>query len=502
MMESLTIDAPAKPSQPEKPGSQIAQDVAVLVLASILAAVFGALTVFILPRITGVEDFGYWRLFLLYSTYVGFLHLGFGEGALLLWAGKPLSEFHHELRPSLKFLVWQHAAILVPSAIVAVFLLAPHARFVAIAVLIYALLQNTVTLLLCGLQAARRFRPVAIAISAPSGFFLIFALLCLFRGKPDYRFLIGCYFLGWLLVLGVLWTRVHPLKTHSPVSAWTVAKRCIWVGWPITLANTAFSLVQTSDRFVLSSAVSIYHFAQYSLAASTMMVPVAIITAAARVFFPHLAATDKEQHPEMYSQAARLIVLSWSVLLPYYFAVEFFVRHFIRAYVPSLPEARVLLLSALFVAAIQILQSSVFNLYGKQKHYLVYCLVSVAISLGLAAAAIYVFHSLLLVAAMQVFAVAVLWLFLARKLTRLTQETWTDLFRTILVFGWSAGSLWCASSWSSNFIVRSFLYWLLTIGPVVLVYGNEMRYIGRIIRDFRLPQPSASITRAALSNEQ
>lgn len=501
-MESITvIDTPATPSQPEKTGSAIAQDIAVLFIGSMVAAVFGALTVFVIPRITGVDDFGYWRLFLLYSTYVGFLHLGFGEGALLRWAGKPLSEFHHELRPSLKFLAWQHAAILVPGCIVAVLFLPPHARFVAIAVLIYALLQNTVTLLLCGLQAARRFRPVAIAVAAPSGLFLVFALLCLFQGKPDYRLLITFYFLAWLLVLLVLWTKVHPFKSHCHINLRTFAKRCIWVGWPITLANTAFSLVQSSDRFVLSSAVPIYQFAQYSLAASTMMVPVAIIAAAARVFFPHLAAKDREQHPKMYGQAARLIVLSWSLLLPYYFAVEFFVRHFIQAYVPSLPEARVLLLSALFVAAIQILQSSVFNLYGKQKHYLVYCLVGVAISLGLAAVAIYAFRSLLLLALMQVLAVAALWLFLARKLRPLTRESWADLCRVILVFGWSTGSLWLASSWSSNIVLRCVFYWLLAFGPVALIYGEELRYLGQMICRFRLPQSSGPMTRAVLSNE-
>jgi len=501
-MDSVTATDTQSKSIPEKPSRGIARDVGLLVIGSILAAAFSAITVFVIPRITGVEDFGYWRLFLLYSTYVGFLHLGFGEGALLLWAGKPLSEFHHELRPSLKFLFWQHSAIIVPSCLVAVFLLPAHTRFVAIAVLVYALLQNTVTFLLCGLQAARRFRPVAIAVAAPSGLFLFFALLCLLRGRPDYRLLIACYFVGWLLVLLILWMSVHPLRSNYTVGIWKLGKRCIWVGWPITLANTAFSLVQTSDRFVLSSAVPIYQFAQYSLAASTMMVPVAIITAAARVFFPHLAATDKEQHPEMYGQAARMIVLSWSVLLPYFFAVDFFVRHFIQQYIPSLPAARVLLLSTVFIAAIQILQSSVFNLYGKQKHYLVYCLVSVAISLGLAAGAIYAFHSLLLVAAMQVLSLAALWLFLARKLSPLTRESWVDLVYAILVFGWSAASLWLASSLSSNFLLRSALYWLIATGPVALIYGKEIRQLGRVLGQLRFPQLFACIRGPAFSEKQ
>ena len=58
------------------PGAKIARDVATLVIGSFLAAVFGAAAVFVVPRITSVEDFGYWRMFVLYASYVGFFHWG------------------------------------------------------------------------------------------------------------------------------------------------------------------------------------------------------------------------------------------------------------------------------------------------------------------------------------------------------------------------------------------------------------------------------------------
>src|SRR6202035_1087180 len=104
------------------------------------------------------------------------------------------------------------------------------------------------------------------------------------------------------------------------------------IGWPIVLANAALGIVQSADRLVLSSSVSIYDFAQYSLAASTMMVPVTLIAAVSQVFF----------------------------------------HHFLPRYVSTLPLARTLLLGVLFLATIQILQSNVFNLYGKQRNFLVY----------------------------------------------------------------------------------------------------------------------------------
>lgn len=454
-----------------------------LVVGSGLAAVFGAMLVFVVPRIIGVEDFGYWRIFLLYGGYVGFFHLGFGEGALLSWAGKSLGRFHEELQPSLKFLIGLQLLLFILGCVIVVALFPSRARFVAFAVLAFAMLQNTAVLLQCALQAARQFRPVAVAAAAPSGLFLAFVALTALRARPDYHVLVYGYFLAWSIVLGFLWITVRPLRPISNISAWTIGKRYVMIGWPITLANTAIALVQSSDRFVLSSAVSIYDFAQYSLAASTMMVPVAIIAAAARVFFPHLAASEKEEHPEIYGQGVRLIVVVWCVLLPYYFAVDVFVHRFLKAYVKSLPVARTLLLGVLFIAAIQILQSSLFNLYGKQKRFLVYSVVAVGLTLALVGAAVFFSRSLVLVAGVQVVSIGMFWLFNAWRLRSLTGESWRDFALVIANFAWSAISLWLAFSWTSNFVFRTLLYWLLAIGPLALTCGDEIRAVGRVASD-------------------
>jgi O-antigen/teichoic acid export membrane protein len=482
MDTTILIEERKTPPKASPGVHRIARDVATLVMGSFLAAVFGVLIVFVVPRITTVEDFGYWRIFILYASYVGFFHLGFGEGALLAWAGKPLEDLRRELLPSLKFLIGQHLLLLLPGVIIATILLPPKSCYVATAVLAFALLQNTVVMLQSASQAAREFAPVAIAMAAPVGLFLVFASLAAWGRRLDYRLLIFCYFLAWVIVLAILWVKIHPFRLASTGSAWTVGKRYIAIGWPITLANAAFGLVQSSDRMILSMAVSIHDFAQYSLAASTMMVPVTLIAAIARVFFPHLAATDRKQHPEIYGQVSRLIVMAWSILLPYYFVVDLFVRRFLPNYASILPVAGVLLLGALFLAVIQILHGSVFNLYGKQKHFLLYGILAVAISMGLVAIAVLVFHSFPLVAAMQVTVVGGWWLFNAWRLRPMTGESWRDFAATLLIFTWSAISLRWAFSCSTHCSIRTACYWALTAGPLALLCRDEIRLMLRFIR--------------------
>jgi O-antigen/teichoic acid export membrane protein len=392
-----------------------------------------------------------------------------------------MESMRQEIRASLTFMVGQHLIFLVPACVIAAFVMPARMRFVGIAVLAFGLLQNTAVVLQCALQAARQFRPVAIATAAPTGLFLAFSCLVTVWTKPDDRVLIGCYFLAWLIVLGFLWSCTQPFKTPSQISSWSIGKRYVAIGWPITLANTAFGLVQFSDRFVLSSSVPIYEFAQYSLAASTMMVPVTLIAAIAKAFFPHLAATEKNSHPKVYRRIACLIVLTWSLLLPYYFIVEMFVRHWLPAYVPILPVAGILLSGALFLAVIQILHGSVFNLYGKQRHFLLYAIVAVGVSLGLVSSAVFLFHSLQVVAAMQVAALGMWWLFNAWRLRAITGESWRDLAGVLLIFTWSASSLRIASSANSNWLIQTGYYWVLVAGPLAIVYRNQVYSIRHLV---------------------
>ena len=73
----------------------------------------GTLIIFVVPRLVSVEQFGYWRIFLLYTGYVGLLHLGSLKAHCRLGVGESLSTIHQQLRPALKFVVLQQILITV-----------------------------------------------------------------------------------------------------------------------------------------------------------------------------------------------------------------------------------------------------------------------------------------------------------------------------------------------------------------------------------------------------
>ena len=326
-MSEVTVSVDPADIRPSR-FAVLARDVATMGLGTALAAVFNTLLVFLVPRIVTVEDFGYWRLFMLYGTYVGLLQLGFLDGTLLRWAGRPLADFHDELRPSLKFLLWQLIVLIVPIGVVAWWKFHIDVRFIAIAVLIYAVIYNVSALLLNGLQSARQFKPVAIVAAAPTGLFVVFTFLWNLRQVPNFRISIELYCIAWAGALVYLWAQVRPLKNSGRlVSAWSIGESCVLVGWPIALSNIGSGLVQSADRLVASWMFPIHQFAQYSLASSAMFVPVMAIAAIYRVFFSHAAALQHEGRTRIYGHGSRFLLLAWSAMLPYFFVLELIVKH-------------------------------------------------------------------------------------------------------------------------------------------------------------------------------
>lgn len=456
-------------------GLRVARDLAAVGGGTALATVFGTISIFVIPRLVSVEDFGYWRIFLLYSGYVGFLHLGFIEGALLSWAGDPLAVIHYQLRPSLKFVALQQLSFLAIGTLLCLVFLRPTFWLVSIAVLTFAVLQNTTTVLLYAFQAAREFGTVAVAVAIPTGAFVALAVVCHFARLADYRMLIASYLLGWTFLLLFLWMRLQPLNGSSSVTAYVIAQQFITSGWPIMLSSLAYCIVQSADRLVVSATGSVYGFAEYSLAASVMAVPIAAITAVSRVFFPHLAAIDPEHHQKAYSRAALLAFLCWSLSVPYYFILERVVNYLLPKYIEGLPYAKILLCGSVFLGSIQILQLSLSNIYRRQRQFLIWASGAVVTSLLLALLAATRLHSLEAVAASQVVSVLIWWQINEWNLRDISGQRWRDWIRLLFLFGWSALSFWTALEVAKDTLLRIAVYYALTCMCVGWIGVRDVR---------------------------
>jgi O-antigen/teichoic acid export membrane protein len=445
----------------------MAADIATLGTGTLVAGLFNVALVFVVPRLTSVEDYGYWRMFALYAGYVGFLHFGFADGALLRWAGRPLEELHPEIGPAVKYLFWQHMFVLVPLCMIAAVLLAGPLRFVAVAVAIFAPIYNITATLQFGLQGARIFRPVAIStVTAPALFFLL-VLLWASRWHSEFREIIILFVLAWCVPLVFLlnWTKPWSgARNKIPVKG--LAESCVLSGWPIVLTNTGLGLVQYADRLAVSWVASIQNFAQYSMAASAMAVPITAIQACSRVVFSHLAGVTTEGRKRIYGISSWALLVLWAVLLPYYFALDSFVRHYLPRYMPSVQYSRILLLGIPFMAVIQVLQMSYAYLNGTQKRFLARTVAALVVSLSVTSFAAFHTGSLRTVAGVQVAILGLWWLFNEWALREWTGQEAGDWAEFTGVYLLTGTGYWLTSGAGIHLATAIALYYL-AVGAIV-----------------------------------
>jgi hypothetical protein len=242
-------------------------------------------------------------------------------------------------------------------------------------------------------------------------------------------------------------------------------------------ASTVVMLLVYADRLAVSWAATIQNFAQYSLAASAMAVPITAIQACSQVFFSHLAGFTQVGRKRIYGVSSRMLLIAWAVLLPYYFALDVFIRHFLPKYIPSLAYARILLLGIPFLATIQILQMSYAYLNRMQKQFLVQTMAVLAVSVGVASFVAFHVGSLRIVAGVQMAILGGWWLFNEWTLRTLTGQTKGDWMRFVGIYALAGVSYWVTSGSGLSVAVLVGLYYLSAAVIAVVGCGDELELI-------------------------
>ena len=59
-----------------------------VIFSNIFILLSGVLVGFVLPKIMGVDEYGYYKLFMLYATYIVLLYFGLADGMLVKYGGQ------------------------------------------------------------------------------------------------------------------------------------------------------------------------------------------------------------------------------------------------------------------------------------------------------------------------------------------------------------------------------------------------------------------------------
>jgi O-antigen/teichoic acid export membrane protein len=340
-------------------------DIARFGFAILLATIFGAVQVFVIPRKLDIATYGEYRIFLLWVGYIGILHFGLADGAFLRWAGRPIGGIRHEVSLVTRWLLIIGIGLLAVAFAVSAMIPEPLSRVYLVGMAVAALAMNIATLIGYALQAAGDFRGAGRVAALSPGLFVAAIVLLPLHSLSS---VLAAYVISFAIAAAVGALRVasadpNAADAHPEALDFRVMMR---TGLPVLGANTAAALSQFGDRILVSVAVPITSFALYGFASSVMVTANAATQALSRVALSHAArlSGDGEDRAVLLGGFYDLIAAGFGAAMAGVPFFEYLVTRTLPAYAAAIPIVRALVVGSPFWVGIHVVLVGTLQSYG------------------------------------------------------------------------------------------------------------------------------------------
>lgn len=322
----------------------------------------------ILPKVLGIKDFSYWQLFIFYSQYIPFLHLGLNDGVYLRYGGTEFENLNKGVIKAQLFLglIYQSLFCIVLCFFSWLIILDEHRLIIIILSIIYFMFYTVQNYLGYIFQATNRFDWFSKAIILDRIFFIIMMLISLFMNEKFYLIYIIIYILGQLLSLIYSLIKGKDIILSKIVNFRENVEELILslkAGSKLMLANIASMLILGSGRQVIDMTWGVLTFGKISFAITLGNFFLIFIRQVGLVMFPTLRQLNKNEQRYIYELSRKGIFLFLPVVYILYFPLKFILSIWLPEYIESLNYLSLILPICFFDAKMQIL----FNTYLKVK---------------------------------------------------------------------------------------------------------------------------------------
>ena len=458
-------------------------DVLIYSFGQLILLIFGFIQSLIIPKHLSATDYGYWQLFLLYTSYVGILHIGFLNGILIQWGGKDFNDIREDISTAFKFTLLEQG-IIVCSLMLIVWLIDIPSKVIILSVLANAFVANLLMFFIIIAQATKRFKLVTAANIGRGLLFLLFILLIFFSGYFSYFSLILATMATEIIMVFLFAFHTRDCLFYYSTdrkSLFHYGKENIGIGIFVLLGNFIALIFTTIDRLTVGSFFPITQFAVYTFAMSMCGLATVFLQAVAQVFFPYLSGSGTETRTKAYGLLKPTLVIFWAAVLAAYFPFSVWIGYYLPHYVDSLPLMAVLLCTIGFSGQINILHANFFNVYRKQRVYFILAGISLIGAGFLNMLAVSLFGTLKAVAATAVVSFSIWYLLNEVALRHLVAGSTKEIVKWTLIICAYIGAFLSAYAVAETWIIGLCIYGILFVGITVLCLHREMGQLWNII---------------------
>lgn len=355
--------------------NQLRKNISVAMAAQAITLLVSVVTVILAPKIMGVEEYGYWQLFIFYGCYVSLFHLGINDGVYLLTGGKKREELDNcAIASQFWFgLAYQVGFVSFAAALISSSSFDVNRAFVLFALLIFLLICNSNSYIGYIFQAINETTLYSKSVILEKGILFFGLIVLVVLGISAFEPYI-CIFI-FSKTCALLYSLKHGRsfifnRISPPLIAAKESLKSIRVGIKLLIAVNAGSLVIGVSRFVIDSFWSIEAFGKVSFSLSLVNFVMAFIAQISMVLFPALRQCDNKERLRYYTlcDSVLSIILPLSLLL--FWPCSLLINTWLPSYGDSVYYMALLLPICVFDGKMNILCTTFFKVLRMEKSLL------------------------------------------------------------------------------------------------------------------------------------
>jgi len=353
---------------------KILKEFSFVIISNFIKLLSSLMLALLLPISFSLSEYGFFRLFILYSSYTGLLHLGFIDGIYLKYGS-----FDYESLPIFKFRIYTRFLILTQIIIMGIVILlglvfiSSEKQLIFILVGINIFATNLTSYFQYISQITRRFKEFAFRNTLYSFFTIAIVTYIYFNNISSYRFLIiVLVFVNYILLLwymityrNIIFGKGKGIKNikRDIISIYSL-------GSVLLISNVLILLINNLPKQLVEHYYSIEVFAIFSFAIGLMGIINLFVTALSVVLFPTLMRLEKNHLRKFYFETNAVLQFIVAIALVSFIPITIIVGHYLPKYILSLDILLIIYPSIIFTSKTKIITHNYFKTFNLNKIFL------------------------------------------------------------------------------------------------------------------------------------
>lgn len=402
------------------------KDILMVTISNFTTILAGVITGFIIPKILNIEDYGLYKTFTLYSSYIGLLSLGIVDGIVLKYGNKDLEELELEKMRSIFSIYFSINVIFTLMIFFVCLTTLKNNKVIFLFIALNIICTNITGYFQQISQITRNFKEYSFRNILKSFLNILIVLILYVMFKFNCTINYKMYVLmllisNYFLTIWYMFTYKELIfgKRNTINSIKNDMKLLIKNGFPLLIANLCSTLLLTLDRQFVNVLFENEIYAIYAFAYNLLSLVTVAVSAISTVLFPSLKRAEKSKIMNEYKDYVSLIALLIFLCISIYFPLSIFIRWYLPNYILSLGIFRAIFPGLVISSAISIIIQNYYKVLNISREFFKKSVFALIISFALNVIFYKIFKTPLSISVASIFSMIIWYISCDSKLSKI-----------------------------------------------------------------------------------